>query len=432
MPDPRTWHRILNTEDIGDVVKVEVSYYSETHRRKIRKSLPSRKGHLPEHDEVITIPASEFLTYWLFEDKDENDPLSCSYEVLSKSVQDTLPDLKRQFEHSEGDVRALAKKKGTERPGDISTRLGVCVGLAVTNRLLGLTRADWSKVEKTYAKKRKNSKKATEEKRMDYFLTTTENIYVALENKGSILNNNRLKAGLQAHVESIKAKKVSIRKKQKAQPLIGAIAVADSRDDSTLKCWLLDPPQDLPTDLDPVLFRVIARLSYYGGLLRCVFPRWHGLHRALKQRIQSLRKTGNWQGYSGMPLRYPMEQLIRANWKGESKPQAWSGNGLWAGLVKPCGSDHLLFAGVSEKWVELVLKQDLSRLLEIESKAVSEKVLLQWQAPKRDLKMLFKTNAKIQQVEDSNRYQVDLPVTLHQSSSGFAFALIENQPSQTK
>jgi hypothetical protein len=428
MPDPRKWHRILSTEDLGEEIKVEVSYYSEKHRRKIRKSLPSRKGHLPEHGEVITIPASEFLTYWLFESKNPADPLFASFEVLSKSARDALPDLKSDFEHSESNLRALAKPPGSERAGDISTRLGVAVGLAVTNKMLGLTRADWMKLPKTY------DDNGTEQPRMDYDLTTTADGYVALENKGNIITtDNRMKPpAVSGQLASIRKKKKFVRKTQKDMPLFAAIAVADSRDDSTLKCWLLDPPQDLPTDLDPVLFRVIARLSYYGGLFRCVFPRWHGLHRALKQRIQSLRKTGYWQGYSGMPLRYPMEQRIRANWKGESKPQAWSGNGLWAGLVKPCGSDHLLFAGVSKKWVELVLKQDLSRLLEIESKAVSEKVLLQWQAPKRDLKMLFKTHAKIQQVEDSNRYQVDLPVTLHQSSSGFAFALIENQPSQTK
>lgn len=425
MPDTRNWQRILKIEDLGDEVRVEVSYYSDQHHRKIQKSLPSRKGHLPKHGEVITIPTSEFLTYWLFESKNPADPLFSDFEALSKLVQAALPDLMSDFEHSENHLRALAKPPGSERAGDISTRLGVAVGLAVTNKMLGLTRADWMKLPKTYAGD------GTEQPRMDYALTTTADGYVALENKGNIITtDNRLKPpAVSGQLASIRKKKKFVRKTQKDMPLLAAIAVADSRDDSTLKCWLLDPPQDLPTDLDPVLFRLIARLSYYGGLLRCVFPRSKGLFDDLKSRIRVLSLAKDWRRYSGSNLRYQSNQPIRANWKAGRKVHATSQtNGLWVGVLKPCGYDHLLFIGVSQKWVELILNQDLNQLIEIATKPISEKVMLQCEVTDRGLKKLdpwLSNHARVDYREGDSTHSVQLPAMVHQTSSGFAFALIK-------
>lgn len=256
MSIPRIWQRILSVNDLGSEIKVKVCSYNKEHREKIRESIPLRQVGLPQDNDVISIPTAEFLAYWLFEDRDPNDPLSSSFEILSQSAADALPDLKRNFEYSRGDIRALSKKHGTERPGDISTRLGVAVGLSVANRILGVNRADWEKLEKTY----KNGK---EEKRLDYALAATVDGYVALENKGSVVSDNRRKPStVSQHQASITDKKKSLRNAQKEQPLLGAIAVADSRSDSTLKCWLLDPPVKLPIDLDPVLFRILTRLRY--------------------------------------------------------------------------------------------------------------------------------------------------------------------------
>ena len=228
---------------------------------------------------------------------------------------------------------------------------------------------------------------------------------------------------------SIRKKKEFVRSTRKDMPLLAAIAVADSRDDSTLKCWLLDPPQDLPMDLDPVLFRVIARLTYYGGLLRCVFPKSKGLFIQLKSRIRLLSKTDDWKRLSGQVLRYPSKQPIRANWRAGRKVQVISKtNGLWAGVIKPCGPDHLLFVGVSQKWVESVLNQNLHELLEIATDSISEKLMLQWEVTDKGLKKidpwLPKTLARTDYREGDSTHSVHLPAVVHQTSSGFAFALI--------
>ncbi len=423
MNPPRQWHRILSIDALDDEIQVQVGYYSKDHLAKIQRSLPIRQAELPADGEVIRVPKVEFLACWLFEDRDPDDPLSASFDALAASAADALPDLKRHFEHCDGDLRALSKKPGTERPGDISTRLGVAVGLAVANRVLGVNRADWQKLPKT-------TKDGKEEKRMDYALAGTIDGYVALENKGSVVYDNRRKTStVSQHCKSIADKKSEVRKKQPNQPLLGAIAVADSREDSTLKCWLLDPPQKLPTDLDPVVFRIIARLTYYGGLLRCVFPRWKGLFAELKSRIRLLSKADDWSRLNGLDLRYPSKTPIHANWNAGRKVHARSPtNGLWAGVIKPCGPDYLLFIGVSQKWVELILNQNLHELLKVTTESISEKLTLQWEATDRSLRhldlRLAKTMARVDYREGDSTHSVQLPTVVHQTSSGFAFALV--------
>lgn len=430
MADPPQWQRILSVDGLDDEIKVEVKYYSKHHLTKIRQSLPIRGAELPADGEIIQIPKAELLGYWLFEDRDPDDPLSASFEGLAASAADALPDLKRHFEHCTGDLRALYKEPGKERPGDISTRLGVAVGLAVSNRVLGVSRADWAKLSKT-------TKDGKEEKRMDYALAGSVDGYVAMENKGSIVSDNRRKTSMVSqHCKSIADKKAEVRQKQPNLPLLGAIAVADSREDSTLKCWLLDPPLELPTKLDPVLFRILSRLKYYGGLLHCVFPRSQGLFDDLKSRIRVLSLAKDWKSYSGSNLRYRSNQPIRANWKAGRKVHATSQtNGLWVGVIKPCGADHFLFIGVSQKWVEVILNQDLHQLIEIATKPISEKVMLQWEATDKGLEKLdpwLSNHARVDYREGDSTHSVQLPAMVHQTSSGFAFALIEKQPSQTK
>jgi hypothetical protein len=130
-----------------------------------------------------------------------------------------------------------------------------------------------------------------------------------------------------------------------------------------------------------------------------------------------------------MKLRYFSKQPIHANWSAGRKVHAKSqSNGLWAGIIKPCGTDHLLFVGVSQKWVELILDQDLYQLLEVATVPISEKLMLQWETTNSSLKQhdlwLSKTNARVDYREGDSTHSVHLPAVVHQTSSGFAFALI--------
>lgn len=130
-----------------------------------------------------------------------------------------------------------------------------------------------------------------------------------------------------------------------------------------------------------------------------------------------------------MKLRYPSKQLIRANWQAGRKVHAQSQrNGLWVGVIKPCGVDHLLFLSVSQKWIEMILNQDFRQFSEAATEPSSEQLLLQWQAGNKELDRLNPWLPKLGRVDyrkGDSMYQVSLPAVVHQASSGFAFALIE-------
>jgi hypothetical protein len=132
------WNRIRSLDDLPDEVKVRVDFYRESDHDALEKALASGGDGaalsfaLPSNEgALIRVTKSEFLAYWLFEDKDLSDPEMSNFESICDSVEDALPDLKNHFEANGRNLRAKAKPSGSERPNDISTRLGVAVGLCV-------------------------------------------------------------------------------------------------------------------------------------------------------------------------------------------------------------------------------------------------------------------------------------------------------------
>lgn len=422
------WSKIRSLDDIPDEIEVRVDYYRKndfsdlenamkdhlTGRLHSTVELPAKEGA------VIKIPKSEFLAYWLFEDKDPSEPSMESFEAISDSVEDALPDLKNHFEVLGENVRAKPKTEGSERPNDISTRLGVTIGLCVTNKIVGLTRADWDKIAKT-------SVEGVEEKRLDYQLAATPVGYIAVENKGSITKNNRLKKGLRDHELSIIAKKDALR--AKANPggvLVGAIAVADSRNDSHLKCWLLDPPHSFPDNLAPDVFKILNRLRFQRSLTQIVFPKWESLHEAMERREEEIRREGGTVFFEGQALKYPSGNQYRLKWKGRRKVHAMGKNGLWVGTFTRLKQGHILFVGLGRRWVEAAIRQQLGFLNAFDGTSASGETMLEWDASSDELGML--SGFKFSSTEGKDGFtHVILPAVLHETRGGFAFALIENR-----
>lgn len=413
----RKWSRIKRIEDLGDFVEVRVDYYRAIDKKKLKKQFPEMAKLVPANGAILRIPRSEFLTYWLFESKNPDDPLSSGFKALSKRAKDAIPDLLSDFERAGDDIRALSKRKGTERSLDIPTRLGVAVGLAVANQCIGLTEADWLKIDKTYTD-------GQEEPRLDYELGATPVGYVAVENKGAIVEDNCKKAPSvsKSKADILKKKKAArkaVGKNSKKCTLVGTIAVADTRDGSKLKCWLLDPPLPFPIELRPDVYRVATRLTFHRRALQMIFPVWRSLHKAIDVRVVKIRKANNWERFNGEMLTKVSGQGFDFKWNADRKPQAQTSSGLTVGIIGRCGRDHLLFVGISKQLVELVADQKLDRLLTLKDQSLSTETVLRWAPASHELRLLKGVNT----ISRGDNI-INVPVTLHQTSSGFSFALI--------
>jgi hypothetical protein len=374
----------------------------------------------PEKGEVMKITKSEFLAYWLFEDKDPTHPLARDFETLARDAAKAIPALSFHFESKGSQIRARYMEPGTERPGDIPTRLGVSVGLSVVNKILGITRADWNKIKKTYTTKGK------EKPRFDYDLAGTPAGFVAVENKGGIVFDNTRKTGVSARKTEIVSGKKALRPFYGSVPLIGAIGVADSREDSRLKCWLLDPPMVPPDDLNPEVFQITSRLRYHRSLMKMVFPKWESLDHSIAERIESILSENQWKHFEKLALKRPNGARFQLKWNEVRKVQANSGDKLWVGVIGKLSPTYLLYIAMEHHWANAVVEQDLSSLLTMQSPSRTEEVMLQWQATNRECALLIGTKAEIGATHDG-RSPVNLPATLNQTSSGFAFALIKKE-----
>lgn len=418
------WNRITTIDELPEHIEVRVDYYRKSDYAELKLSLKGDETDLPPAEgKIIKIPKSEFLAYWLFEDRNPDDPLSEDFDTLAKSVADALPDLKRHFERSGNDLRAKAWPEGAERAGDIATRLGVAIGLCVANKITGLTQADWDKIPKT-------SKDGVEESRLDYHLAAGSSGFIAVENKGSISEDNSKKsASVSRHKRSIIKKKREFRERNSDGFLIGTIAVTDSNDTSKLKCWLLDPPIPDPQKLSPDVFRVINRMRFQQSLMKVVFPRWDTLHDAIEDRSQEIVLDNELQILEGKALKHPSGHKLKLRWKEGRKVQATLNGRLWAGVLGPCGLNHLLYVGLERTWADAVVDQNLTTLMEIHSPSSTDKVTLKWQPTKSERSMLIRTEAKFQKDDKGNDVAL-LPATLQQTSGGFAFALIKKEKRQ--
>lgn len=430
------WSSIESIEQVPDEIEVHVDYYRKTDYDYLEKALQvdeaskgekaSQKINLPTKDgQTLKISKTEFLAYWLFEDKDPTHPLARDFETLARDVAKAIPALSFHFESNGSSIRARFKKTNSERPPDIPTRLGVSVGLSIINKILGITRADWNKIDKSH------NSKGKENPRFDYDLAATPSGFVAIENKGGIVQNNSMKKSVSERKREIIDGKKALRPSYGNVPLIGTIAVADSRDESSLKCWLLDPPIAPPDDLDPEVFQITSRLRYHRRLMKMVFPKWESLDQSIAERIESILLENQWKHFEKLALKRPNGARFQLRWNEVRKVQANSGDKLWVGVIGKLSPTYLLYFAMEHHWANAVVEQDLSSLLTMQNPSRTEEVMLQWQATNRECALLIGTKAEIGATHDG-RSPVKLPATLYQTSSGFAFALIKKEIKQNK
>ncbi|RYD73465.1 MAG: hypothetical protein EOP84_21490 [Verrucomicrobiaceae bacterium] len=87
-----SWNRIKTLDDVPDEIDVKVNYYRESDHSDLMKAFEGSMDKLPAAEgTIIKISKSEFLAYWLFEDKNPDDLISSGFDAfLSKPFQKML------------------------------------------------------------------------------------------------------------------------------------------------------------------------------------------------------------------------------------------------------------------------------------------------------------------------------------------------------
>ncbi len=238
---------------------------------------------------------------------------------------------------------------------------GEATGLCLLSRLYQLHEADWVKIPE------KPGKDGI--KTLDYcftFQSSNGNEYVELETKGNAKEDNSKPTYLSAHSTSIRAKKVA---QQAENPNVaatryGTIAVIDSRPQSILKCWLLDPPA-ISSDVNPRSFRLMTRMEFLSRWISFVAPQTQ-LAATLATRVADFAKMNDPFELNGSPLRDGRGAPIK--YPNPSGSEFFDGrtrvSGRAAGgVLVPWSETHVALYGFQKDIVDLATSQDFDRIL---------------------------------------------------------------------
>lgn len=278
-------------------IKIDVNFYDETQENKLM-AYPSAKSIQEVVKNGVEIPSEEFLTYYLFHKKRPGMRGYRNYEELGRKIGKSLNELDAFIEFN-GNSIATPTDVGTQ-VDSITEYVGESIGMSVVNRIHNLSEADWARIPDRggrYAPKV-----------FDYQVASDGTSIVQVETKGSSIDNNSLKTStVSNHKSSIITKKEEICKLEdkKLYPYhanlrYGTITVMDKRQNSTVKCWLLDP-EPVEQKTPPVKLRLINRMRFLRDWIAFISPRSQ-FAAVLSTRVSELEALSDPFELDGIPL----------------------------------------------------------------------------------------------------------------------------------
>ncbi|OJW77407.1 MAG: hypothetical protein BGO69_18695 [Bacteroidetes bacterium 46-16] len=230
----------------------------------------------------IAISEDEFYIYALFEDFNANNPFYSSFKGFKQIATDRKNELGKIYR-----IEKTISFRYSGNPKIFITYAGCGVALNVSNRLFNLTQADYIRIPEKPGRPQKGTV-AGKNKTLDFeYLASDGHRFIQVECKGA--------EGLNANIDS---KIKDILAKKSAQPSgardvsFGVIAsVPVDPDGNNAKCIFVDP-EIADLNVDPVQFRLSARLRYYGNRLATL-----GNSQWVK-KIKQLFRDSNEGGYT--------------------------------------------------------------------------------------------------------------------------------------
>lgn len=305
------------------------------------------------------VSKDEFLSYMMFTEQMNLKGFQ-TYEELCARVSSRLGDIHDFLSFENDSVQARIVGSKMMQPG-FTERLGVALGLCVINSLHGLTMADWKKIPE----------EAVTTFDFEISIASTGNIFVQVENKGSVVENNDKKAStISKHKANILEKKFNARQKAHGNPVLyyGTIGVLDNRPASTAKVLLVDPPIS-NTNMDPLKTKLLKRLNYYLQEFKHVGLR-NEITAALQTRISQIQSHDNWRNFDKVAL------PIRSNANYLQNPQSVliNKNAGYGKVFSSKNAKSTIIVAFDREIIRAIIQQNFEKICNYSYKVVPEKM----------------------------------------------------------
>lgn len=269
---------------------IDVDFYDEDEKQFFQTNYQHEYQLFLNAGNKINIPIEDFKTYFLFRHQFEGQK-----EIYAKFSQELFrkwPYFEDYFEYDDTNEKFISTRSA-EGNTEIPESLGVAGALTVASKvLLGATQADWRKIP------------VLRTKDFDFkHLAACNGKYIEVEAKGCITDNNTLKSSsISNHRRSIKDKKADSSFKEKYNTatdcFFGVITCADNI--NNLKAYIVDPPA-ATVNIDPIKYRVLARLYYYHDFIHFISNRSY-VSIVLANRLRDLEKIDGIDKLNRQPL----------------------------------------------------------------------------------------------------------------------------------
>lgn len=263
-------------------LRFDISFYNDEHQDALMKH---KYAHRIKQlvDFGLSEKEKEFQVYAMFTEQDGR-PRFRNYSELKRLVPSRIKLLKHYIDTSNGTVRSLV-------PGgrnQVTERVGVATALLVINKVFDIHRADWERIPET-----------SKYKTMDFQLASDGTEFILVEAKGTVFETGNLHrdAALERHIKE--KKRAHLAENTDVTSLFGVITGIPCELEKTAQCLLLDPLFK-NIRMDAAKYQLLARLYFYSRILR-VISRGQ-LVRALLNRIEVIKRSGNHLEFDGLPL----------------------------------------------------------------------------------------------------------------------------------
>lgn len=403
-------------------LSIRVNYYDEEEKTKFESSR-SRAEIDKVTGTTILISKAEFLTYLLFPIY-KNGTSQDTYKEIKSKVSFWIGGIEELLDFSHGTIN-------WKRPyPEMTSRVGVAVGLCVANAIHGTTEADWCRIPEIVG--RNHAKKT-----LDYQLEipdascSTGEYLVHMEAKGSAQSDATKKtSSVSQHKQGILQKKIAQRQEESRDVYYGTISVLDQED--TTQCYLVDPPSPERL-LDPRRHKLLARLYFFWSQMSLISPN-STLTTVLRNRIRDLSAIENFENLDQLFLvnRYGVKTSMYPTFF-SSRPGIRSINVV--GRLFPLPDDKLLFVGTVPEIYDLVINQNFNHILSYKSVShtASHRLTCVVRRSERELYSHIRRSPVARMIErpqrpsresDTTIIEFDMRGSFHFSSSGRVFGVL--------
>lgn len=313
---------------------------------------------------------------------------------------------------------------------EVSEHVGEAIGLAVMNRIHGLTEADWGPIPEQRGRGAAQS--------FDFQLASDGESFVQVETKGSSVDDNR------SLVKAVKAQKRNIDKKKRnlaalakigndlhpASLRYGTITVVDARKDGNIRCWLTDPP---PSQVDdtPQRFKLLNRVRHLRDWITFISSR-SPLAAALATRVAALEAMTDPFELDGVPLRQGNDEPFNFATRRHSTFLASKSrvtDGPAGGVVVQLSDRELLFLGIREQILILASEQQFDGIIRYKAEVGSLTKTIECRFSTRRFQSLRLPPAFRQSTtQTGGDFHFRLRGTLHYSAEGLVFGILPLPP----